>query len=158
MWPLIDSFQASSSSSTERGEDPPAESTLRASVDRDINMGSTEIINRTTRDMDIEVGNCRYFVKLTTVAKNQSYTVHMDYNDTYREFSLGGDAAGKSVIVNSDECVDNKKIIIREVDGEFEVDMEPRARPALRASTVPSPAACEPTRGRPYLFWRLWIF
>jgi len=122
-------------------------------------MGSTEIINRTTRDMDIKVGNCRYFIKLTTVGQNQSYTVHLDYNDTYREFSLGGDAAasGKAVIVSSDECVDNKKIIIREVDGDFKVEMEPRVRPSLKTSTVSPPTVCEPASKRPFTFWRLWI-
>lgn len=124
-------------------------------------MGSTEIINRTPRAVDIKVGNCRYFIKLTTVEKNQSYIIHVDYSDTYREFAVGGDAAaGNSVIVSSDECVDNKKIIIREVDGQFTVDMVPRVRqPVLNATSVPAPpAAWEPARKKPFTFWRLSIF
>ena len=112
-------------------------------------MGDTEIINQTSRALDMKVGNCRYFVRLTTVRTNHSYTVHVDCNDTYMEYSLAADAAGKAVIVNSDECVDNRKIIIREVDGEFEVEMEPRAKPT---------PACEPPTKRPCSFWRLWIF
>ena len=114
-------------------------------------MGSTEIINRTSKALDMQVGNCRYFIKLTTVDKNESYTVHVDYNDTYMEYLLAADgAAGKALIVNSDECVDNKKIIIREVDGELKVEMEPRVKP--------SPACEPPKKRRRCPFWRLWIF
>lgn len=110
--------------------------------------------------MDIKVGNCRYSIKLTTVGKNQSYTVHVDFHDTYREFTLAGidaDAGAAKVIVSSDECVDHKTIIIREEDGHFKVDMEPRIvrRPSRSAATR---VHCEPARRRLSSFLRLWIF
>lgn len=93
-------------------------------------MGSTQIINQTSRPLDMKVGNYRYFTKLATVDTNKSYTVHINYDDTYMEYSLGvDDGAGgssNSVIVNSDECVDNKTIIVRELNGKFDVKMEPR--------------------------------
>lgn len=81
--------------------------------------------------------------------KDESYTVHVDYNNTFMEHSLAADAADKVLIVNSNDCVDNKKINIREVDGEFEVETEPRVKPARRRES--------PKEG-PCLFWRLWMF
>lgn len=107
--------------------------------------------------MDMRIGNCRHFIKLATVAKNQSYKVHVDYSDTYVEFSLGPDSSGKLVIVSSDECVDNRKIIVREMDGRFQVEMQPRVRPTGSTSTA-NKQECEPLKKRSCTLWRLWIF
>lgn len=93
-------------------------------------MGSTQIINQTSRPLDMKVGNYRYFTKLATVDANTSYTVQVKHDDTYIEYSLGTSGDGqedRSVIVNSDECVDNKTIIVRERNGRYDVKMEPRA-------------------------------
>lgn len=92
-------------------------------------MGSTQIINHTSKPLDMKVGNCRHFTKVATVDTNKSYTVHSNYDDTYMEYTLGVDngEGALSVIVSSDECVDHQRIIIREVNGKYDVKMEPRS-------------------------------
>jgi len=92
-------------------------------------MGSTVIINRTSNALDMKMGNHRFFTNLATVAKNASYTLKVSSNDTYQEFRLEAvnDVTGSnSVTVNSDECVDNKTIIIKEEQGMLQVEREPR--------------------------------
>lgn len=126
-------------------------------------MSSTEIVNRTSRALDMQVGNCRYFIKLATLEKNQSYTARVAYNDTYMEFSLGTDSTDKALIVSSDECVDNRTIIVREVDGRFHVEMQPRVQPTSANMSASSSsksviAECEPLKKRPCTFWRLSMF
>lgn len=103
-------------------------------------MGSTQIINQTSRPLDMKVGNYRHFTKLATVDTNKSYTVHINCDDTYMEYSLGADdgAGADSIIVNSDECVDNKTIIVREENGKYDVKMEPRSSTSSSASNEPS--------------------
>lgn len=60
-------------------------------------MGSTQIINHTSKPLDMKVGNCRHFTKVATVDTNKSYTVHSNYDDTYMEYTLGVDnGAGAS--------------------------------------------------------------
>lgn len=95
-------------------------------------MGSTVIINRTSNALDMKIGNHRFFTNLATVGKNASYTLKVGSNDTYQEFRLEavsnvtGRANTNSVIVNSDDCVDNKTIIIKEEQGKLQVEKEPR--------------------------------
>ncbi|KAG0608987.1 hypothetical protein M758_8G148800 [Ceratodon purpureus] len=99
-------------------------------------MGSTQIINQTSKPLDMKVGNYRYFTKLATVDANKSYTVHINYDDTYMEYSLGADdGAGNSIIVNSDECVDNKIITVREVNGKYDVQKVPRSSPSSESAS-----------------------
>jgi hypothetical protein len=125
-------------------------------------MGSTEIINKTSRALDMKVGDCRHFIDLATVERNQSYTVQVHFSDTYMEFSLGTDATGKTLVVNSDECVDNRRIVVQEVDGRFHVEMEPRVASSGSGTDRPPTStitACEPPKKRPYsTFWRLRVF
>ena len=114
-------------------------------------MGSTQIINQTSKPLDMKVGNYRYFTKLATVDANKSYTVHINYDDTYMEYSLGtGDDAGNSVIVNSDECVDNKTITVREVNGKYDIQFVPRSSPSSMSGT----ASDAPTKKKSK--WRFW--
>ncbi|CAK9271412.1 unnamed protein product [Sphagnum jensenii] len=72
-------------------------------------MGSyTEIVNRTSKALKLQVGNNRVYREIAIVEKDGVYKISVDPNATYHEFCMGVDAAGKSVIVDSDECVDNK--------------------------------------------------
>lgn len=89
-------------------------------------MGSNLIINQTKKPLDMKIGNYRYFINLVTVDKDSSYSLRVDSSDTYREYRLKTDSASEPLIINSDECMDNKTIIIREVNGQFDVKMEPR--------------------------------
>ncbi|CAM6024253.1 unnamed protein product [Sphagnum balticum] len=91
-------------------------------------MGSyTEIVNRTSKALKLQVGNNRVYREIAIVEKDGVYKISVDPNATYHEFCMGVDAAGKSVIVDSDECVDNKCITITEsVDGKFDVVKVPR--------------------------------
>jgi hypothetical protein len=113
-------------------------------------MGSTQIINQTSKPLDMKVGNYRHFTKLATVETNKSYTVHINCDDTCMEYSLAADdgAGGNPVIVNSDECVDNKTIIVREVNGNYELKMEPRS--STSSDTGNEQSSTKKSR------WRFW--
>jgi hypothetical protein len=114
-------------------------------------MGSTQIVNQTSKPLDMKVGNYRYFSKLATVDANKSYTVHINYDDTYMEYSLGAQGdAGNPVIVNSDECVDNKTITVREVDGKYDVQMVPRSSTSASSDTASDAPAQKKSK------WRFW--
>jgi hypothetical protein len=89
-------------------------------------MGSTEIINHTTKALTVKLGNNRVYTEIATVEKDAVYKVSVDSNATYHEFCMGVDAAGKPIIVNSDECVDNQEITITEMDGKFNLVKVPR--------------------------------
>lgn len=89
-------------------------------------MGSTEIINHTTKALKVKLGNNRVYTEIATVEKDAVYKVSVDSNATYHEFCMGADAAGKLIIVNSDECVDNQEITITEMDGKFNLVKVPR--------------------------------
>ncbi|CAM6051756.1 unnamed protein product [Sphagnum compactum] len=89
-------------------------------------MGSTEIINHTTKALKVKLGNNRVYTEIATVEKDAVYKVSVDSNATYHEFCMGVDAAGKLIIVNSDECVDNQEITITEMDGKFNLVKVPR--------------------------------
>jgi len=56
------------------------------------------------------------------------------------------------LIVSSDECCDYKCIIIKEVDGEFNVEKEPRWQFSDEA-TVETPTAVKKSK----LSWRFWL-
>jgi hypothetical protein len=89
-------------------------------------MGSTEIVNHTTKALTVKLGNNRVYTEIATVEKDAVYKVSVDSNATYHEFCMGVDAAGKPIIVNSDECVDNQEITITEMDGKFNLVKVPR--------------------------------
>jgi hypothetical protein len=116
-------------------------------------MGSTQIINQTSKPLDMKVGNYRYSTKLATVDANKSYTVHINYDDTYMEYSLGAtdNGDGNFIIVNSDECVDNQTITVREVNGKYDVQMVPRSSPSPHTIAGDS----EPS-SKKKLKWRFW--
>jgi hypothetical protein len=122
-------------------------------------MGSTEVVNRTSKAMKVKVGFNRVFRDLTTVEKDGVYKIAVDPNSTYQQFCMGEDAAGKPIIVDSDQLVDNMCITIAESDGgNFQVLKVPRrfqnSRELQEAScTTPSPAAAasvsaDPLRAR----------
>jgi hypothetical protein len=52
-------------------------------------MGSTEIINHTSKVMKVKVGFNRVFRDLATVEKDGVYTISVDPNSTYQQFCLG---------------------------------------------------------------------
>jgi len=133
-------------------------------------MGSyTEIVNRTSKALKLQVGNNRVYREIAIVEKDGVYKISVDPNATYHEFCMGVDAAGKSVIVDSDECVDNKCITITEsVDGKFDVVKVPRqhvqqpqvdqvAPTTFRsAGTTVSPAASTHATRRQSTSWTFW--
>lgn len=125
-----------------------------------LSMGSTEVVNHTSKAMKVKVGFNRVFRDLATVEKDGVYKIAVDPNSTYQQFSMGVDAAGKPIIVDSDQLVDNMCITIAESDdGNFQVLKVPRrfhnSRELQEASctTPPSPAAAasvpvDPLRAR----------
>ncbi len=90
-------------------------------------MGSTEIINHTSKAMKVKVGFNRVFRDLATVEKDGVYKISVDPNTTYQQFCLGVHADGKPIMVDSDQLIDNMRITITEsADGNFGVVEVPR--------------------------------
>lgn len=113
-------------------------------------MSSTKIINKTTKDLRLKVGNNLVFTDLTVVEKDNEYTVHIDTNATYQEYYMGMDRNGNLLIINSDECADNQSITIKEdANGTYVVDKV--ARGSL--STTANPNQTGPKRFGGWKFW-----
>jgi hypothetical protein len=108
-------------------------------------MVCTQIVNHTSKAMKVEVGFNRVFRDLATVEKDGVYKVTVDPPPTYQLFCMGVDAAGKPLIMDSDQLVDNICITIAEsADGKFQVFKVPRIQNSMElqeASCTPSPAA-----------------
>jgi hypothetical protein len=115
-------------------------------------VGTTVIVNDTAHALDMKVGNPRYFVHYATVDRGAKYTMQMDDNATYQEFLMGVDTKGQQLIVSSDEFCDYKCIVIKEVDGEFNVEKEPRWQFSDEA-TMETPTAVKKSK----LSWRFWL-
>jgi len=112
-------------------------------------MGSTEFINQTSVPLAMKIGNHRYFTNLATVDKNAKYTVKVDCNDTYREYRLEAvSGPSKYIIVNTDECVDNKRITIKEEGGILRMERLPRA-----SSSDASEYEIAPKKKSMWKFW-----
>lgn len=86
-------------------------------------MSTTKIINKTKKALNLKVGNNLVFTDLTVVEKDADYIVRIDPNATYQEYYMGMDRNGNLLIINSDECADNKSITIKEdANGTYVVD------------------------------------
>ena len=117
-------------------------------------MGTTVIVNDTAHALNMKVGNHRYFVDFATLDKGATHTMNVDSNTTYHEFLMGEDIKGKRLIVSSDECCDYKCIIIKEVDGEYNVEKEPRWQFSDEGTVeTPTPIAVKKSK----LSWRFWL-
>jgi len=100
---------------------------LPASEQQQTTMGSTEIINHTSKAMKVKVGFNRVFRDLATVEKDGVYKISVDPNSTYQQFCLGTYADGKPIMVDSDQLIDNMRITITEsADGNLGVIEVPR--------------------------------
>jgi hypothetical protein len=126
-------------------------------------MGSTEIVNKTTKPLKLKVGNNLVFTDLTVVLKDHTYKVHVDPNATYQEYLMGKDRHGKPVIISSDDCADNKQIIIQEdKDGNFSVvkkTRNPSKGPELSPSDSTSESGSSSSRaGSSSKFWKIFSF
>ncbi|CAN5962118.1 unnamed protein product [Sphagnum jensenii] len=109
-------------------------------------MACTQIVNYTSKAMEMKVGSNRVFRDLATVEKDGVYKIAVDPNWTYQQFCMGVDAAGEPLIMDSDELVDNICITIAEsADGKFQVFKVPRIQNSMElqeaSCTPPSPAA-----------------
>ena len=112
---------------------------------------TTVIVNDTAHALTMKVEYHLYSVDFATVDKGAKFTMNVDYNATYQEFLMGVDAKGKRLILSSDECCDYKCIVIKEVDGEFDVEKEPRRHFSNEA--VNTPAAAKKSK----FSWRFWL-
>lgn len=128
-------------------------------------MGSTEIVNKTTKALKLKVGNNLVFTDLTVVQKDGSYKVVVDPNATYQEYLMGKDRNGKPVIISSDDCADNKQIIIQEdSNGNFSVVKKSRSSstskgPELLPSASHSGIGSSSSKpGSSFKFWKFFSF
>lgn len=84
---------------------------------------ATVIENETGHGLTMKVGNPHRFVRLASVKRGENYTVRLCVDWTYQEFVLEdqSDAANK-LYVNSDDCCDYERIVVKEADGVLYVE------------------------------------
>ncbi|KAG0607611.1 hypothetical protein M758_8G042500 [Ceratodon purpureus] len=115
-------------------------------------MASTTLFVNKTGDMvKMKVGNSQYSSDIASIEGGGEYRMHVNMNDTYREFMVGIGDGGKKAIVSSDDCCDYQCITIKEVNGEIDLLREPRQQ--ATASVVEGTAAAK----RPWFTWKLWV-
>nr|PNR38283.1 hypothetical protein PHYPA_021394 [Physcomitrium patens] len=112
------------------------------------------IVNNTQQNLDMLIGNHRSFEFYANLPMGAKHNLRVDFNDTYHEFLLGVDKAGKRLIVTSDDCCDYKCIIITEADGMFNVKQEPRMQ--YRHSEEDHAVAPTDVKKRPTSSWKFW--
>lgn len=77
--------------------------------------------------MKVLVGSGRHVSELATVEAGGKYVIGVDYNATYREYTVGVEVPGlEKFVVNSDDLCDNKCITVKEEGNKLEVQKEPR--------------------------------
>src|SRR5437868_5922957 len=86
-----------------------------------------QIVNHTSRPLKLKVGNQLVFTDLATVGQDAEYKMKVDCSSTFREYFLGVDACGNMLVVSADEFKDTKSIVVKEVDGTFDVQMVSRS-------------------------------
>lgn len=102
---------------------------------------STQIRNGTKHVMKVLVGSGRHISELATVEAGGKYVIAVDYNATYREYTVGVDAPGlEKFVVSSDDLCDNNCITIKEEGSKLTVQKEPRQSTTAPASGTTSKA------------------
>lgn len=89
---------------------------------------STELRNGTKHAMKVKVGSSQ----LATVEAGGKYVIAVDFNDTYREYTISIDVpAMEELIVSTDDLCDHKCITVKEDDdseGKLYLQREPRGQ------------------------------
>ena len=83
-----------------------------------------KVVNDTDSEIDVKEGNVGVYIPLQTLSKtgskNNSCTIPVDTNATYREYwiaALANNTGIKPIVVTSDDCIDNSVLTIK-FDGE----------------------------------------
>lgn len=102
----------------------------------------TVITNNTNKTLNMRVGNQSHFLDFTSLPSGKEHIMRIDYSDTYHEYLIKADNQGQPLIVTSDDCCDNKRITITEVDGCIRAQHTPRRqlKPAPAQQIVVRPA------------------
>ena len=96
---------------------------------------TTVIVNDTKQGLTMKVGNRHCYARLTSIKVGGEYQLLVDVNWTYREFLLQDKTdARNQLFINSDDCCDYERIIVKEIDGKFGVERDLRKR--LRTSSA----------------------
>lgn len=110
---------------------------------------TTLFVNKTRDMVKMKVGNSQYSSDLASIeGGGGEYRMHVNMNDTYREFMVGIGSEGKRVIVTSDDCCDFQCITIKEVNGQIDLLREPRQQATSSANTAAK---------RPWFTWKMWV-
>lgn len=118
---------------------------------------TTRFVNKTRHMVKMQVGNNQRYADLASIREGGEYKMHVNMNDTYREFTVGvvgadpADSKAK-VIVTSDDCCDFQCITIQEVDGEIELLRQPRD---LQQTVMGGTTAA--AKKKPWFSWGLWV-
>lgn len=89
--------------------------------------------------MKVLVGSGRHVSELATVEAGDKYVIGVDYNATYREYTVRVDAPElEKFVVSSDDLCDNKCITIKEEDSKLTVQKEPRQSSTVTPTTIKS--------------------
>ncbi len=88
---------------------------------------TTVFVNKTGHVVRMKVGNNQHFSYLASIKDGGEYKMHVNVNDTYREFAVCLDESSKKEIVSSDDCCEFQCITIQEMaDGKIELLRQPR--------------------------------
>ncbi|KAG0558541.1 hypothetical protein KC19_10G035900 [Ceratodon purpureus] len=112
---------------------------------------ATRFVNKTTHMVKMQVGSSQYCSVLASIEEGGEYKLHVNVNDTYREFTVavGSEPGCRKMIVTSDDCCDFQCITIEEVDGKIELLRQPRESQPTVGST--------PASKKPWFSWGMWM-
>lgn len=100
---------------------------------------STQLSNGTKHVMKVLVGSGRHASELATVEAGGKYVIGVDFNATYREYTVGIDAPRmEKFIVSTDDLCDNTCITIKEEDCKLRVQKEPRQSDTATSTEAPT--------------------
>lgn len=95
-------------------------------------MVATDFMNETHKQLRLSKGVSGAFIFVSTLDKNDKYTVQIDGNSTYFEYLLEDLTNGVSEqwikYIGSDQCFDTAAIHIIEKDNNLDIELEPRKR------------------------------
>lgn len=86
-----------------------------------------QIVNHTSRPLKLKVGHQLVFSDLATVEQDTEYKMRVDCSSTFREYLFGVDACGNMLVVSAHDFKDTRSVVVKEVDGAFDVQMVSRS-------------------------------
>lgn len=125
---------------------------------------TTAIVNSTNDVLKVKMGGPQQSAEVASIDKGGQWEMHVDPNQTYREYRLVDSSGVEAAIVSSDDCCDNECITIKEsaaVGGaarKYEIHRVPRRqqKPSSQ-SLLQVPELASPPKAESKLTWFGWL-